>query len=322
MTVIQIDRLSKFYGKHKVLDDISFSVQKGQIFGLVGHSGAGKSTLLRTINGLETFEEGDVCVCGENIKTFKHAHLLNLRKRIGMIFQHFSLLARKSVFENVALPLECWGYSKDFIKRRVNELLHIVGLDSRQDDYPSSLSGGQKQRVGIARSLALHPEILLCDEATSALDPNTTLSILDLLIQINRELHVSMVVVTHEMEVIKKICHHAAFLETGHIIQSGSVESLFLSPNARLRHFMGERDNFEFKGVPLRIYFPKEISQEPIITQMARELHCDFAIIGGKLEEFGERVMGTLVIDVAHELLPRVQDYLSKRKAVWEILDV
>lgn len=320
MAMIQIESLNKSYGTHKVLDNISLSIEKGQIYGLVGHSGAGKSTLLRTINGLESFDTGNLYVCGENIKTLSSANLRLLRKKIGMVFQNFSLLARKNVFENVALPLQCWGLERKAIERRVRELLKLVGLEAKESHYPANLSGGQKQRVGIARSLALNPEILLCDEATSALDPQTTLSILDLLAQINRDLHVSMVVVTHEIEVIKKICHDAAFLDSGTIAQNGSVQSLFLAPNAKLRAFLGERDNFIFQGVALRIYFPKTIAQQPIITKMARELGCDFTIIGGKLEEFGDCVLGTLVLDVPHAHLQAVQDFLTRANAIWEVL--
>lgn len=321
MAMIDMQSLGKYYGAHKVLDNINLHIDKGQIYGLIGHSGAGKSTLLRTINGLESFEEGTLCVCGTNIKTFGRENLRNLRKKIGMIFQNFSLLARKNVFENIALPLECWGIGRTNIKHRVNELLALVGLQERANHYPANLSGGQKQRVGIARALALSPEILLCDEATSALDPNTTNAILDLLARINRELGVTMVIVTHEIEVIKKICHNAAFLDAGNIAQNGNVQSLFLAPNAKLRQFLGERDNFIFQGIALRIYFPKAIAQQPIITKMARELQCDFTIIGGKLEEFDDCVMGTLVLDVPQTHLQAVQDFLTRENALWEVLN-
>lgn len=321
MTMIDMQSLGKYYGAHKVLDNIHLRIDKGQIYGLIGHSGAGKSTLLRTINGLESFDEGTLCVCGTNIKTLGRKNLRNLRKKIGMIFQNFSLLARKNVFENVALPLECWGIGRTNIKHRVEELLALVGLQERANHYPANLSGGQKQRVGIARALALNPEILLCDEATSALDPNTTNAILDLLARINRELGVTMVIVTHEIEVIKKICHNAAFLDAGNIAQNGNVQSLFLAPNAKLRQFLGERDSFIFQGIALRIYFPKAIAQQPIITKMARELQCDFTIIGGKLEEFDDCVMGTLVLDVPQTHLQAVCDFLTRENALWEVLN-
>ena len=211
--MIKIDKLNKYYGSNKVLNDISIDIKKGEIFAIVGHSGAGKSTLLRCINGLEDYSDGSLKVHNQEIKTLGKEKLREFRKSIGMIFQHFSLIQRKTVYENVALPMEVWGYSKDEINKKVKDLLALVGLTQKIDSYPSQLSGGQKQRVAIARALTLDPDILLSDEATSALDPNTTTSILNLLKKINEKLNITIVLVTHEMEVVKQIAQKSLLLE-------------------------------------------------------------------------------------------------------------
>ena len=207
--MINIKNLNKHYGDIKVLNNISIDIKKGEIFAIVGHSGAGKSTLMRCINGLEDYTDGSLKVNNKEIKNLKKDELREFRKNIGMIFQHFSLIQRKTVYENVALPMELWGYSKDEISKKVKELLSLVGLDEKIDSYPSQLSGGQKQRVAIARALTLNPEVLLSDEATSALDPNTTTSILKLLKEINEKLNITIILVTHEMEVVKQIAQKA-----------------------------------------------------------------------------------------------------------------
>ena len=195
-----------------MIDDVSLEVKQGEIFAIVGRSGAGKSTLLRCINGLEDYQEGSLKVEGREVRELSAAQIRELRKNIGMIFQHFALMSRRSVAQNVATPLAFWGHSEDHTKRRVAELLELVGLADKANAYPSELSGGQKQRVAIARALALSPKILLSDEATSALDPNTTAQILSLLRRINRELGITIVLVTHEMEVVKGIAQRAILL--------------------------------------------------------------------------------------------------------------
>ena len=205
--MIEITGLGKYFGDHKVLSDISLSVGKGDVFGIVGHSGAGKSTLLRCLNGLEGYSEGSVKVKGREVKDLNDVELKQLRRDMGMIFQNFNLMNRKNVFENIMFPLKVWGTPKAEAEARVNELLELVGLSAKRDEKVRNLSGGQKQRVGIARALALNPEILLCDEATSALDPKTTISILELLMDINQKLNVTIIAVTHQMEVVKMICN-------------------------------------------------------------------------------------------------------------------
>lgn len=215
--MIEILNLQKFYGDTKVLRDINVEIDKGDIYGLLGVSGAGKSTLLRCINGLESYEAGSLKVNDVEVKNLNEKELRAFRKNIGMIFQQFSLLERKTVYENVALPMECWGYKKQDIDKKVKELLELVELGDKIKSKPKELSGGQKQRVAIARALTLDPQILLCDEATSALDPSITNSILELLKKINRELGITIVVVTHQMNVVKQVCNKMAILSKGNL---------------------------------------------------------------------------------------------------------
>jgi D-methionine transport system ATP-binding protein len=219
-----------FSGPVQALSGISLDIPAGSIFGIIGRSGAGKSSLLRTINRLEQPTEGRVLVDGQDIAALDEEGLVRLRRRVGMIFQHFNLLSAKTVFDNVALPLRVAGVAPAQVERRVTELLALVGLQDKRDHYPGRLSGGQKQRVGIARALVHHPEILLCDEATSALDPETTQSILALLRDINRQLGLTVVLITHEMGVIREICDEVLVLEQGRIAEAGPVWQVFGAP--------------------------------------------------------------------------------------------
>ena len=297
--MISIKNVNKYYGKIQVLKDVSIEIESGEIFGIIGHSGAGKSTLLRCINGLEEYQEGSVLVSDKEVKSLNEKQMRDLRKELGMIFQHFSLLERKTVFDNVALPLECFGYSKAEIKKRVLELLEVVGISEKKNDKPRNLSGGQKQRVAIARALALNPQVLLCDEATSALDPNTTKSILSLLEDINKKLGITIIVVTHQMEVIKQICGRVAIMENGEVLEVGDTEEIFLRNTKGLRKLIGEESIILPKGTNIKILFPKDISNEAIITTMARELNIDVSIIFGKLEQFKDDILGSLIINIS-----------------------
>lgn len=317
--MIKIENLKKFYGATQIIDDVSLNVEKGEIFAIVGHSGAGKSTLLRCINGLEDYQSGSLKVFDKEISALKDRELRELRRDVGMIFQHFALMARKTAFENVATPLKFWGYSDGEIKKRVSELLNLVGLESKAKSYPSELSGGQKQRVAIARALALSPKILLSDEATSALDPNTTNSILELLKQINQTLNISVVLVTHEMEVVKNIARRAVLLESGKIIGSGTIEELFLKPDEKMKEFLGEDEILPSEGVNIRLFFPKEVAQNSVITHMARTLNIDFNIVWGKLEKLNENVLGSLVINVDPKDEARVTEYIKQSGVLWEV---
>ena len=317
--MIKIENLKKFYGATQIIDDVSLNVEKGEIFAIVGHSGAGKSTLLRCINGLEDYQSGSLKVFDKEISALKDRELRELRRDVGMIFQHFALMARKTAFENVATPLKFWGYSDGEIKKRVSELLELVGLANKVASYPGELSGGQKQRVAIARALALNPKILLSDEATSALDPNTTNSILELLKQINQTLNISVVLVTHEMEVVKSIARRAVLLESGKIIGSGTIEELFLKPDEKMKEFLGEDEILPSEGVNIRLFFPKEVAQNSVITHMARTLNIDFNIVWGKLEKLNENVLGSLVINVDPKDEARVTEYIKQSGVLWEV---
>ena len=317
--MIKIENLSKFYGDTQILFDINLEVKKGEIFAIVGHSGAGKSTLLRCINGLESYQGGSLKVFDQEIKNLDETQQRHLRRDVGMIFQHFALMARKNVFENVATPLKFWGYKNDETEKRVRELLNLVGLENKAKSYPSELSGGQKQRVAIARALALNPKILLSDEATSALDPNTTNQILELLEKINKELDISVVIVTHEMEVVKSIAKRAILLEGGKIIGSGSIEELFLKPDEKMKEFLGEVEILPSTGTNIRLFFPKEVAQNSVITHMARSLNIDFNIVWGKLEKLNDNVLGSLVINIDEKDKENVLNYIKQSGVLWEV---
>jgi len=317
--VIKIENLTKFYGGTQILYDVNLEVAKGEIFAIVGHSGAGKSTLLRCINGLESYQGGSLKVFDQEIKNLDEMQQRHLRRDVGMIFQHFALMARKNVFENVATPLKFWGYKSDETEKRVRELLNLVGLENKANSYPSELSGGQKQRVAIARALALNPKILLSDEATSALDPNTTNQILELLEKINKELDISVVIVTHEMEVVKSIAKRAILLEGGKIIGSGSIEELFLKPDEKMKEFLGEVEILPSTGTNIRLFFPKEVAQNSVITHMARSLNIDFNIVWGKLEKLNDNVLGSLVINIDEKDKENVLNYIKQSGVLWEV---
>ena len=317
--MIKIENLTKFYGDTQILFDVNLEVKKGEIFAIVGHSGAGKSTLLRCINGLESYQGGNLKVFDQEIKNLDETQQRHLRRDVGMIFQHFALMARKNVFENVATPLKFWGYKSDETEKRVRELLNLVGLESKAKSYPSELSGGQKQRVAIARALALNPKILLSDEATSALDPNTTNQILELLEKINKELDISIVIVTHEMEVVKSIAKRAILLEGGKIIGSGSIEELFLKPDEKMKEFLGEVEILPSTGTNIRLFFPKEVAQNSVITHMARSLNIDFNIVWGKLEKLNDNVLGSLVINIDEKDKENVFNYIKQSGVLWEV---
>ncbi len=319
--MIEITGLGKYFGDHKVLSDISLSVGKGDVFGIVGHSGAGKSTLLRCLNGLESYSEGSVKVKGREVKDLDDVELKQLRRDMGMIFQNFNLMNRKNVFENIMFPLKVWGTPKAEAEARVNELLELVGLTAKRDEKVRNLSGGQKQRVGIARALALNPEILLCDEATSALDPKTTISILELLMDINKKLNVTIIAVTHQMEVVKMICNKVIILDGGRVVDSGDTDKLFLAPGPQLRKLITDDYAVIPQGTNIRLMFPREVANDAIITSMARDLGINFSIVGGRIEKYRETVMGFLIIHVDDKDVPRIENWLKDHKMFWEVMD-
>ena len=306
--MIEIKNVVKSFGETQVLKDISISIKKGEIYGIIGHSGAGKSTLLRCINGLESYNGGSVNVMGREVSSLKDRELREFRKDLGMIFQNFNLLQRKNVFDNIALPLEVWGYKPDEIKTKVLELLKLVGLEDKKLSKPSELSGGQKQRVAIARALAL--------------DPKITKDILSLLSKINKELGITIVMVTHQMEVIKEVCQKVALIDGGEIKAEGRAEDLFLKPGKSLKKFLGEGDDIlPEEGINIKIFFPSDSAENALITRMARELEVDFSIVWGKLEKFRDTVLGGLVINIREEDKDKVIKYLEDRNILLEVLN-
>jgi len=321
--LIEIKNVIKSFGETRVIKDVSISIKEGEIYGIIGHSGAGKSTLLRCINGLESYNGGSINVMGKEVSSLTDRNLRAFRKDLGMIFQNFNLMKRKNVFDNIALPLEVWGYNKSEIKDKVLELLKLVGLEEKRLSKPSKLSGGQKQRVAIARALALDPKILLCDEATSALDPKITKDILALLSKINKELGITIVIVTHQMEVIKEVCEKVALLDGGEIKAEGKAEDLFLKPGTSLKKFLGEEDDevLPDDGVNIKLFFPSNSSENALITKMARELEIDFSIVWGKLEKFRDRVLGGLVINIKEEDKNKVIKYLQTKDILLEVIE-
>lgn len=252
--MIEFNQVSKVFDsggkKVEALSDVQLTVEKGDIFGVIGFSGAGKSTLIRTVNLLEYPTSGEVIVEGRNLAKLSENEIRQAKKDIGMIFQHFNLLNSKTVFDNVAMPLFLSGYNKKAVKEQVYEILRFVGLEEKANNYPDQLSGGQKQRVGIARALVTNPSILLCDEATSALDPETTTSILNLLKRINEEYKITILIITHEMEVIKQICNRVAVMEDGHVIETGNVFDIFAQPKTdTTRNFVDQLFKMKYRKV-------------------------------------------------------------------------
>lgn len=316
--MIEIAGLQKSFDDLEVLQQINLTIDDGEIYGLIGRSGAGKSTLLRCINSLENYTGGSLKVNNVEINTLSKKEIRNFRRGIGMIFQQFSLLERKTVYENIALPLRCWKYDRKTMDKRVRELAEIVGISDKLNDKPRILSGGQKQRVAIARALTMEPKILLSDESTSALDPVTTKSILALLRQINETLGITIVVVTHQMSVIRQICRKVSLLEKGRIVISGKVADIFLQRPMEFMKFMGEELKLPItQNVNLEIMVSGDYVSQPLFSTMARELDVDFSIIGGKMEKYRDNIMGFWISSFEEKDIPKVTAYLNGRNIVW-----
>ncbi len=321
--MIVLTDVKKSFGDLEVLKGISITIEDHQIYGIIGQSGAGKSTLLRCINGLESFQSGSITVDGEQVVISDQKKLHLLQKKMGMIFQNFNLLSRLDVYDNVALPMKFWGMKTKTpeAKEKIKGLLKLVGLEDKIHARPAELSGGQKQRVAIARALVLDPEILLCDEATSALDPGITREILALLQQINKEMGITIIVVTHQMEVVKQICERVAFIKGGTVIAEGKPEDLFVRPSKEVKAFLQEESgHLPDTGVNVQLFFTNESSDDPVITMMARELGIDFSICWGKLEDFRSNVFGSLVINISEKDKEKVLAYLSGKNVICEVL--
>ena len=313
--MIELKQIRKVYEgavRVEALKEINVTIEEGEIFGVIGQSGAGKSTLIRCINMLERPTSGSVIVDGVDLTKLNTAELREERKHIGMIFQHFNLLSSRTVYDNVAFPLELQGLSKEEIRERILPILDIVKLSDRLDNYPSQLSGGQKQRVGIAKALANNPKLLLCDEATSALDPVTTKQILSLLKEINRKLGITIILVTHEMEVIKQICDNVAVMENGEIIELNSVYEIFSNPKTKLmQEFIANLHNDEdfeehlaehYKNeTVIRVIFKGEATKEPLIQTLANKYNVTTNILAGRIEYIQNKQLGSLTFSVVGE---------------------
>lgn len=301
----------------KAVDDVTLHVEKGDVYGIIGYSGAGKSTLVRTINLLQRpTNNGTVHVNGVNLTTLSAPDLRQARKKIGMIFQHFNLMNSISVFENVAFPLKKSGLSKLEISNKVTELLELVGLKDKINAYPRQLSGGQKQRVAIARALANDPDVLLCDEATSALDPKTTYAILELLKQVNEKLGLTIVIITHEMQVVKEICNKVAVMEDGQVIESGSILDIFTNPqreltkdfidtathvNKGIETVLAHEDLLNLKDgdVLVKIAFTGSSTGEPLITKLSTQYNVSANILFGNVEIIQNTPIGNLLVGLS-----------------------
>ena len=319
--MIEIQNLSKTFttsgGTVEALKNITLTIPDGEIYGIIGMSGAGKSTLIRCLNRLDTPTDGQVLIDGQNILAMSKKQLLQTRRRMAMIFQQFNLLMQKSVARNVRYPLEIAGAPKKQANERVMELLKIVGLEEKANAYPAQLSGGQKQRVAIARALASNPEMLLCDEATSALDPMTTQSILELLKKINAELGITVVLITHEMAVIRQICNKVAILDGGKLVEQGTVDDVFMHTKSaagkRLFGILPENEDDVPTQPALRIVFDGAAADQPIISRLVKDLGFDVNILAADMHQFNGKTYGQMMVarpeDPAE--LKQVQDYLA-----------
>ena len=340
--MIQIENTSKTFtgkfGKTEALRNVSIHVKNGDIYGIIGFSGAGKSTLLRLVNGLEKPDSGNVTVCGNTLGELNGSELRKLRRRIGIVFQQFNLLESKTVFHNVALPLILEKTPKAQIKKKVDEVLRFVGLEDKKNVYINQLSGGQKQRVGIARALSTDPDLLLCDEATSALDPQTTESILKLLKRVNREMGVTVLLITHQMQVVQMICNKVSVMENGQVVETGSVLEVFGSPKAEVtRRFVGTvvndripesiislvKEQTEHFSVE-RLKFIGSSVKRPVISDICRVEGIVVNILGAVVQELQENVMCVFILQLigAEESILEAERQIEANGVIRERLEV
>ena len=340
--IINISALNKTFkskdSSYKALDNISLSINKGDIYGLIGFSGAGKSTLLRMINALEIPDSGKIEIDGQDIVGLSDRKLRNIRKQIGMVFQEFNLLESKNVYENIAIALKINKFDKKQIHNRVTELLKFVGLEGKEKSFPDELSGGQKQRVGIARALANHPNILLCDEATSALDPDTTESILDLLNKVNREYGITIIFVTHTIRVIQKLCNKVAILENGKLVENGNVIDIFSNPKSAIaRRFVesvipskipsgivNELKKYKGSYRLIRIFFHAENATDDVIWQINNRLNVHTNVMFASVSEIRDVVLSVITLQITgkQEDFDRTYEYIRSLGISFEEVNI
>ena len=339
MSEIIIQNVSKTYstkdGNVQALKNVNLSIEQGDIYGIIGMSGAGKSTLVRCINYLEEPTEGKIFIKGKELGSFSKKELRKQREDIGMIFQHFNLLMQKSVLENICFPLYIHGKKKTDARKRAKELLEIVGLSDKAKAYPAQLSGGQKQRVAIARALASNPKILLCDEATSALDPQTTASILDLLKEINQKFGITIVIITHQMSVVREICSHVAIMKSGEVVEDGKVSEIFTHPKSDVARELISRDlgnDIEntgkvaakiSKGKNVRIVFSENSSFEPVIANMILQFNEPVNILKANTKNVGGVAKGEMILGFQEDSnnVEKMKEYLIERGLEIEEVD-
>ena len=334
--MIDIQNLSKDFisGKNKLnaVNNVNLHVNKGEIFGIIGLSGAGKSTLIRCINRLEEPTSGKIFINNVDITSLDKESLRLMRKGIGMIFQHFNLLSQKTVYDNIAFPLQLEGHSKSQIDQRVNELLEYVELTDKKTSYPSQLSGGQKQRVAIARAIATNPKLLLSDEGTSALDPKTTKSILSLLNKIRHELGITIVMITHQMEVVKEVCDRVAIMENGQVVETNTVENIFRDPKTKTANsFINSMQTSiedeiinpnDFKGTLIRLSYLGDSANQPIVSKVIKNFNIDVNILSGNINKLQESNVGHLILELIgeDEEINRVISYLDSEAIHVEVI--
>ena len=339
---IRFDAVEKAFdapgrGRVVALHDVTLDVAAGDICGIIGRSGAGKSTLLRMVNGLETPTAGTVTVDGRDVGRAKGAELRSIRRDVGMIFQHFNLLSSRTVYGNIALPLEVAGVPASQIRPRALDLIARVGLEEQANRYPAELSGGQKQRVGIARALATAPRVLLSDEATSALDPDTTRQVLELLQSINRELGLTILLITHEMGVVRDICSHVAVIEAGRIVEAGETYSVFSRPahattrsflqgvtGVAIPHFvkgmMTDTPGSDQSEAVVQVTFTGRHATDPMLARLTAERGVSVNILAGAIEEIGDRPFGSLIVGLPAGQLDRSRAFLEQHGLMTEVL--
>lgn len=341
--MIHLEKVSKIFptgsGEVRAVREVSLDIKQGEIFGIIGFSGAGKSTLVRCINLLERPTEGTVTVDGTELTGLDEKQLREVRRKIGMIFQHFNLLCSRTVYDNIAFPLKKSKLSKEEKHQKISSLLELVGLSDKKDAYPSQLSGGQKQRVAIARALANDPKVLLCDEATSALDPQTTKSILHLLKQVNETLGITIVVITHEMAVVKDICDRVAIMELGRVVEEGTTEDVFVHPKEKVtRDFIGTASNVDKiyelidqgndltkleKGEKMvMLTYSANNAGTPVISYLAEAFNVTANIIYGNIDILKGKTIGKLVVTLSGEPenLEKALAYIKERKVELEVI--
>lgn len=337
--MIDISNVSKIFKTKKqnitAVDNVELNVKAGEIFGVIGYSGAGKSTLIRLLNGLEQPSEGTVTVTGDEISKMTMKELRKKRQKVSMIFQHFNLLWSRTVAENISFPLEIAGVPKKDREARVAELIRLVGLEGRENNYPSELSGGQKQRVGIARALSNEPEVLLCDEATSALDPETTDEVLDLLVDITKTMNLTIVLITHEMHVIRKICDRAAVMENGKVVEVGPVIELFQNPQSEVtKRFVKDDISDDDHTVAMdeikqafptstivKLTFVGTQTKSPIVSEVIRNYSLDMNILSGNIKQTNQESYGHLFIalDINQETLEKITEEFARHDVTLEV---